>query len=201
MKCVIVFLLGLLPATFSPAVPTQIHAYASLTSVSPNREWTFHVAGEPDSDVGARLSLTNASGKHYALGRLERDGRFYWCPNEKCLLVVEDPSIERTSIQITSLSALNAQPIQGLNAKLHSAVLARIGGKSTVLFYGISVLGWLGSDSAVIAVQARYVPSGENAPAQIETVGFVLRLPSGAISRELSERELAHEYGFTGRIV
>jgi hypothetical protein len=133
------------------------------------------------------------------IGELQRDAELVWCPTGRCLLVLEEPSIENVRLVLYKLGT-EMERVSGLDGAIRNEIRASIGNGSRILFYSVRPLKWLDGSHIVLAAQARYVKQGQNAPAQLFTEGYVVDLDNGSIDRRVSAEDLKSKYGFTERI-
>jgi hypothetical protein len=130
------------------------------------------------------------------LASLPRDAEVHWCPNSKCLVLLEEPSIEDTRVDLVSLSHVAPRTLPAIDEKIRNAVRHEIG-NAEIIFYSLSVAGWSDNTHVLLVAQARYVRPPENAPANVVTIGFFVNAADGTIERRLSSQEVREKYGFS----
>jgi len=171
-------------------------------SVSPHGQWEFFMKPSPDEDRGPTMWIARRhERKATFVGNLFRDGDLQWCPKDACLILIEEPSIEYMQIKLYRLDPTGPQAFPALNRAISEDVKGSIAKHSEILFSGLRVLGWVDEQHVLIAAQARYWKSGNNAQGGIFTCGYVVEVDTGKVSRRISAGELKAKYGFSKRIV
>ena len=205
-KCLAILALAVVSCTMCHSSEVRdvntipVHRYQITSSSSPEGHWKITLKPSASEEQGPTMWLVGGGGtKKSMVGELRRDAELVWCPTGRCLLILEEPSIENVRLVLYKLGT-ETERVPGLDEAIRNEVRNSVGKGSRILFYGVRPLKWLDDNHIVLAAQARYVKQGQNAPAQLFTEGYVVDLDKGSIDRRVSEEDLKSKYGFTERI-
>lgn len=177
-----------------------MHRYQITSSSSPQGTWKLTLKASADEDRGPTMWLVGEAGaKELMVGELQRDAELVWCPTGRCLLILEEPSIEDMRVVLYKLGS-ETERVSGLDGAIRKRIRASIGNQTRILFYAVRPLKWLDSSHIVLATQVRYVKQGQDAPAELFTEGYVVNLYNGSIDQRVSAQDLKSKYGFAERI-
>lgn len=177
-----------------------VHRYQITSSSSPQGYWKITLKASANEDRGPTMWLVGKGGTNkLMIGELQRDAELVWCPRGRCLLILEEPSVENMRLVLYKLGT-ESERVRGLDEAIRNEIRSSVGKGSRILFYAVRPLKWLDDSHIVLAAQARYVKQGQNAPAQLFTEGYVVNLDNGSIDRRISAEDLKSKYGFTERI-
>lgn len=179
-----------------------LHRRELTRSTSPHNRWEFFMKAPRDEEHEPTMWIAQTGGKQIKLlGPLYRDGHLEWCPDDSCLLLLEEPSIENVRLKLYRLGTSGPEAIPTLDRAIRDNVQESSGRDSQILFYALQTVGWTDSRHVLIAAQARYVKRSANAPAEIFAAGYIVDAESGKIDRRLSANDLKSKYGFSKRMV
>jgi hypothetical protein len=178
---------------------TLIHSYEIGRSASPDRRWEFYMTSGHSEDEDPTMWLADRSNPKDSLsfGKLFRDGEVTWCPNSRCVVLLEQPSIEYVRLRIYLLTQAGFTPLRGLDKAIWKSVQASIGKNSEIIFDDLEILGWISPHQLLLAARARFIKSGINAPAYGFTGGFIVDIVNGQIAYSLREEDLKAKYGYS----
>lgn len=188
-----------LTAEMKDVSTVSLHSYQLTSSISPIGHWKLTLKSAGTEEQGPTMWLVGGADRKVFIGRLQRDAELAWCPDGRCLLIVEQPSIEDVRLVVFRLGA-NAERVLGVDTVIRKSIQRSVGYGSSILFYNVRPLKWTDETHVLLAAQARYVKKGTSASAELFTEGYVVDLDSGSVAQRVPAADLKSKYGFSQRI-